>query len=258
MRRPVLFWANRKKTRFLILSGCDIIRFPTIINHKYYADRHDYRYRFDISPHADRRNVYFHKLSAIEDAIQDADWIFWLDDDAAFSQPDRRLEEVVPELLDDSVCAIFCSSPINPQGGWTFISSGNFFVRNSESGKELIRLAKETNLDEVKAWWDEKSLGMFTYGDQDAIVYQIKTNKKFEKSVKVLEYQRFNARPYHFTRANEYFIVHFTNLLGVTKSMQMKEFASTYGLNEFLVSEGVFSKYVSYAGAQRKMISTPH
>lgn len=85
------------------------------------------------------------------------------------------------------MCAIFCSSPVNPQGG-TFISSGNFFVRNSESGKELIRLAKETNLDEVKAWWGEKSLGMFTYGDQDATVYQIKTNKNFEKSVKVLEH----------------------------------------------------------------------
>lgn len=100
----------------LILSGADYLRFPTMFNQKAYADRHGYRYRFDISPYANRENLYFHKLDAISDALQDTDWLFWIDDDAAFTQLEKRFEDQVPELKDPSLCAIFCASPINPLG----------------------------------------------------------------------------------------------------------------------------------------------
>ena len=50
--------------KIMILSGSDHIRFPTMINQKAYADRHGYRYLFDIMPRVDRTSIYYHKLLA--------------------------------------------------------------------------------------------------------------------------------------------------------------------------------------------------
>ena len=239
--------------KILILSGADHLRFPTMLNQKAYAGKHGYRYRFDISPYARRENLYFHKLEAISDALQDTDWLFWIDDDAAFTQIEKRLEDQVPELENSSLCAIFCASPINPLGGWTTVSSGNFFVRNTETGRELIAQSKETRLDMVKEWWDADKLGMFTSGDQDALVFQIKTNALFANAVQIMEYERFNTRPYHFTRADEFFLVHF-NVPGVAKEKLIEQFAQQYGLNRFLLRNEAFVPYASYAAAQSRMI----
>lgn len=239
--------------RILILSGADRVRFPTMLNQKAYAEKHGYRYRFDISPYPNRKNVYYHKLDAISDALQDADWVFWIDDDAAFTQFENSLEEQVPELNDPNLSAIFCASPVNPQGGWTMLSSGNFFVKNSKPGCELIRQARLTELDVVKEWWDPDRLGMFTCGDQDALVFQIITNKLFASAVQILEYQRFNTRPYHFSHADEFFLVHF-NVPGIAKEVLVEQFAQRHGLTSFLLSEEEFKRFETYAVAQSRMI----
>lgn len=83
--------------------------------------------------------------------LQGADWIFWLDDDAGF----------LSRIVDSKrLCLNFWTTQYVRYsvrvlsilgGGETFISLGNFFVRNSDNEKELIRLAKATNLDEVEA-----------------------------------------------------------------------------------------------------------
>lgn len=239
--------------KILILSGTDRVRFTTMLNQKAYADKHSYRYRFDISPYANRQNAYFHKLDAIQEALQDTDWLFWIDDDAAFTQMNRRFEDQVPELNDPSLCAVFCASPINPMGGWTTISSGNFFIRNTDAGRQLIRAAKETELSQVQEWWDTETLGMYTSGDQDALLFQIKTNPLFAEKVKILEYERFNTRPYHFTHVDDFFLVHF-NSPGISKEELARQFAQQFKLNPFLLTEEAYAPYASYAGPQSIMI----
>jgi hypothetical protein len=238
-----------------ILSGSDCVRFPTMINQKAYADRHGYRYLFDITPRADRTSVYYHKLLAISDALPYTEWLFWIDDDAAFTQLEISFETLVPELKHDNLSAIFCASPVNPAGGWTLISSGNFFVRNDEAGRTLIDRALHTSLATIKPWWDEVELGMFTCGDQDALVYQIKTDRSTELRVAILEYERFNTRPYHFEHAAQYFLVHFTHRPETTKQDQMTKFCSNFNLTSHFLSEQELAPYAGYADAQKKLLS---
>lgn len=239
----------------LILSGSDHIRFPTMINQKAYADRHGYRYSFDITPRTNRRNKYYHKLHAIRDALPQADWLFWIDDDAAFTQMQVSLESQVPELGRNDLSAIFCVSPVNPNGGWTTVSSGNFFVRNDAAGQKLIEQAIQTDLETVRAWWNTDSLGMFTNGDQDALVYHIKTDDCIGSKVSILEYERFNTRPYHFDHAGQHFLVHFTHRPNLTKEGQMMEFCSNFGLTKFLLSEQDLEPYGGYVEAQDMLLS---
>ncbi len=59
--------------RLLILSGSDHLRFPTLLNHKRYAETNGYRYRFDMAPVRDMALPYFHKLQKIADALIDTD-----------------------------------------------------------------------------------------------------------------------------------------------------------------------------------------
>ena len=166
----------------------------------------------------------------------------------------RRLEDVVPELRDPEACAVFCASPVNPEGGWTYLSSGNFFLRNCPAGRRLIEAAQATPLDMVKAWWDPARLGMFTGGDQDALVYQVRTDPEFAQRVTILEFERFNTRPYHFERAGQHFLTHFTTQPAVSKSAQMAAFAARFGLNPFLVEDEVAARYDSYIEPLRRML----
>src|SRR5437868_2509449 len=48
--RRIAGWFSTRPMKILILSGADRLRFPTMLNHKIYADTHGYRYRFDLSP----------------------------------------------------------------------------------------------------------------------------------------------------------------------------------------------------------------
>lgn len=136
----------------MILSGTTLMRYPTMLNHRIYADRHGYRYRFDPVPYRNVWNLYFHKIAAIRDALQDCEWLFWLDDDAAFMQMDTPLEDLVPEMTqEEGPWAIFCKSPIN-RGAWTYLSSGNFLIRNCSESHALLEACMATDLNEVRAW----------------------------------------------------------------------------------------------------------
>lgn len=237
----------------LVLSGSDHVRFPTMINQRAYADRHGYRYQFDIAPRAGRTNLYNHKLSAIADALPLAEWLFWLDDDAAFTQLGVSFEARVPELAREDLSAIFCASPVNPQGGWTHLSSGNFFIRNDSVGRSLITKALKTDLSFVQTWWNSEQFGMYTHGDQDALVYQIETDQSIRQRTAILEYKRFNTRPYHFECLTDHFLVHFTNLLNTTKLDQMIAFSTRFGLTKHLLIDEDLAPYGSYGEVQLEM-----
>ena len=238
-----------RKNKFLILSGASKRQYPTLLNHRIYADLHGYRYRFDMTPHKGITNLYFHKLASILDAIDDCDWLFWLDDDAAFTQMAVSLESIVPELdqSPDSY-AIFCKSPIN-RGMWTYLSIGNFFLKNCARSRQLLTACIATDLAAVKEWWQADRYGMFTNGDQDALVYCLETQPHLKEGVLTLGYERFNTRPFHYEAGNsadQHFLVHFTHSPDKSKLAQMQEFATRFGLNEFLVTHDLSEPYASY------------
>jgi hypothetical protein len=241
--------------RFLILSGSTRLRYPTLLNHRVYADRHGYRYRFDISPRRNIANPFFHKLKAIADALQDCEWLFWIDDDAAFTQIDTAFETLMPELQQSpQPYSIFCNSPVN-RGMWTYLSSGNFFIHSCSGSRELIDACLRTNLEEVERWWNIDKYGLFTNGDQDTIVYQIESTPRFADGCLRVEYTRFNTRPFHFEHHQQHFLVHFTNVPDMSKREQMRVFAARFGLNEFLVSDEQAAPYAVYQSHIREMIA---
>lgn len=236
---------GNRRSRIMILSGTTLMRYPTMLNHRIYADRHGYRYRFDPVPYRDIWNLYFHKIAAIRDALQDCEWLFWLDDDAAFMQMDRSLEDVVPEMAQDQgPWGIFCKSPIN-RGAWTYLSSGNFLIRNCPEAHALLEACLATDLAEVRAWWNADVYGLYTHGDQDALVYHIETNPDLSAGCLILDYTRFNTRPFHFEEAGQHFLVHFTNHPERSKRDQMRDFAQHHGLTDFLVPDATLAPYAA-------------
>ena len=141
------------------LSGSDHLRSPTMTNHTAYANHHGYRYIFDIVPKSNRTNTYHHRLLSISEYLVVDDWLFWIDDDAAFTQLDRSFESLLPELARNDLSAVFCASPINPAGGWTYLSSG-IFCEKRWAWPSTLSSGTETSLSTVQPWWNQETLGM--------------------------------------------------------------------------------------------------
>src|SRR5262245_3084233 len=112
-----------------IVSGSSRPKFDSPANHHAYAVRHGYGYRFDLGPHPMVPRPPYFKLGAVAQALPSCDWLFWLDDDAFFTDLDRPLETIVG-ALDPHLLVAFCGAPVNPRGLTTFLNSGAFFIRS--------------------------------------------------------------------------------------------------------------------------------
>lgn len=225
MSTPKTERAANGSREFMILSGCTRLRFNSHINHAAYAARHGYGYRFDITPRP-LSSVFDHKIHSILDCPIDDRWWFWMDDDAFFTQFDTTLGELdVP--FDGDKLLIFPKSPINPAGGWTFLSSGNFFFRSTRETHEFFQRVLATDLAQVKAWWDEDRYGMFTNGDQDKIVWNLIEGDIMRGRFEIVRYETFNTRPYHFSSPTSCFLVHFA-VPGIPKEESIRQFQCAY------------------------------
>jgi len=168
-----------------VISGCTQVRFQSQKNHKMYCDRWGYEYIWDEKPR-EIKSPYDHKIHALLDLPVDDRWWFWVDDDAFFTQMDTPLESFF-ENFDKKAQLVFAKSPINPKGGWTYLSSANFFFRSSK-----------------------------------------KVHKFLEKRTKILPYDTFNFRPYHFEKSlDEHFLSHFA-VPGVAKVDSIEEFRARF------------------------------
>ena len=229
------------KPRIGIISYCDKVRTFATINHQFYADLHNYTYIYDIAP--TKNGVFKNKVEKILKFLDLFDWVFWIDDDAFFTQYKTPLETFLEEVSDTGHELIFCNSPVNPSGGWTHISSGNFFIKNTSKNKEWLRQVLKGDLRKIEKHWDEERNGLFTNGDQDIMVDLLQNNKLFNRSgyCKIVDYTKFNTRPYHVKKKpSEHFLVHFT---GNEKFQQSLDFAKSFGLSPALIPEKDFKKY---------------
>lgn len=216
-----------------IISYCDRLRTNAHVNHEVYARVHGYTYIFDIAPVSEppQHKKFFLKIEKIRKFLPLFDWVFWIDDDAFFMGRKTKLTSFIERFPDSTL--IFCASP-RVSDNWTWMSSGSMFIKNSPLGRQLIDAVMETDLQEVKSWWDADRFGMWTGGDQDAIVYQLMTNPLFQQEgfYARLEPREFNSRPWHFVNgAFENFLLHFT---GNDKGRQALEFARKWDLSDAL------------------------
>ncbi|MCX5967295.1 MAG: hypothetical protein NTV57_06565 [Cyanobacteria bacterium] len=191
-----------------VVSGSDKVRLESDINHINYCRRHGYSYFCDRSVHDSEKPSYFRKIKTLLSMDTSDSWLFWIDDDAYFTRPSQGLESFT-EGVGDDIFLIVCASPVNPQGKWTYLSSGQFFIRNTSSARCFLKDVYNSDLKKIGDWWNGERLGMFTNGDQDAIVYNL-FSSKLMSSIARLDYTCFNCRPYHYQdRLDEHFLVHF-------------------------------------------------
>ena len=231
---------------FLVLSGSSRVRTAASLNHAIYAARHGLRYVYDATP-VPVRLIYLHKIHAIRRHLPQTDWLFWLDDDAFFTDLGRGLRTFLP--ADPAVEMAFCASPVNPDGGWTWMSAGQLFVRNTPAMLALLDTVIATDIHAVRAWWDPEKLGQFTRGDQDAIVYQLQRDDSHGRARERRAWQAFNSRPYHYeSRLDEHFLCHFAVPGGKTKQELIAEFAARFGTTMALVDETELAPYRCSSG----------
>ncbi|RDK84806.1 putative nucleotide-diphospho-sugar transferase [Marinirhabdus gelatinilytica] len=172
-----------------ILSGrYPVTEFQSYINHKIYADHFGYSYVHCNWPTTTKNN-YLNKIVYILSIIDHYDYLVWIDDDAFFIDFKKDIMEYRPE--GDSFIS-FCKSP-NFKELKTVLSSGQFIVRVNDLSKLFFETVLKTEMDSVKNWWDE-SLGYFTNGDQDIMIYLLLEDKRFKNKVDLYDYKKFNSR----------------------------------------------------------------
>ena len=132
----------------MIVSGSSRVRTAAPLNHALYAAAIGVPYFFDVAPtRVDR--IYFHKLEVIRAYLPLAEWLFWIDDDAFFTDFRVDLRQFLADVGERDL--VFCKSPVNPRGGWTWMSSGQFFIRNTPQTLDLLDAVARTDLAAVKA-----------------------------------------------------------------------------------------------------------
>ena len=230
----------------LLLSAGTRIRTPACLNHRVYADRLGVEYLFDATP-GPVPTALDQKLAAVRRALPHHDWVFWLDDDAFVTD----LDVDIRAFADDDADLVLCRSPINPEGGWTFASFGQFLVRNTPAMHELLAAVATTDLDVVRAWWDPARYGIFTNTDQDALVYQLaRDDVPWAGRWRRLAWQSFNSRPYHYERRlDEHFVCHFVVPWEHSKLALVREFAARMRTTTALVEASLLEPYSAFISA---------
>lgn len=212
-------------------------RFGSPVNHQAYADFHGYNYIFSSNPEMDRRH-YFRKIENILRYLELFDWIYWIDDDAYFTDISKPLLNFIDN--DATQDLIICKSP-STKKLFTKFSSGQFFLRNTPRAKQFLLDALNVNMKDVEAMW-RPDLGYFSNGDQDAFVYLTETQEEYGPNfIDMRDHFEFNNRDFEFNaRLDEHFLVHFT---GKDKVQSKKDFCEKLSVNRFLLPDNILCKY---------------
>ncbi len=222
-----------------IISGrYPLTRFNSAINHKVYADRFGYTYIHCNWP-TQTKNPYFNKIEYLLAYIDLFDYLIWIDDDAFFYDFSKDIMQFAP--ADDTFLSI-CKSPSFKELK-TYLSSGQFIIKCNTLAKQFLNEVKAQNLNQIKKWW-EPSLGYFTRGDQDAIVYLLLMNPDYKDKFTLYDYKCFNSRFENLFEQDVHtpLILHFTGKPEIKWKTYLKTRKHT-GLHSSLVPETLLKKY---------------
>lgn len=223
-----------------VLSGSTHRRFNSNINHIAYSSFHQFDYIYYDTPHT-LSTPHDHKLHAILSVPEDNQWNFWLDDDAFFIDFSKSLRHLpcLSTETDPSSQLIFARSPVNPSGGWTYLSSGNFFFRSSPQVLDFFYRVLSTDQGQVADWRNHEMLGMYTNGDQDRITYQLFHRADIARLTALVPFPYFNTRPYHFRLPFQHLICHFA-VTDTPKAVAIRDFQRNFGYtDDSLVPSGM-------------------
>jgi galactosyl transferase GMA12/MNN10 family len=229
--------------RVCILSGCDHIRFPSYINHRIFAETRGAAYRWLLFETRAGDSPYFHKLRMVRDTLRDFEWVFWLDDDAYFTDFEWDIAAYVAREHSDLV---ICCGAMNG-GVWTYINSGAFFLRRSARSVAFLDAAISTDISTAREWWDPNICGKFTSGDQDLLTYLLLADARFTGDFcSRLTFPEFNSREYHYReRPQERRVLHLVppkrNRRG--KRATLERFAKRMGLPLYLVPPAIAARF---------------
>ncbi len=212
-------------------------RFNSHVNHAAYCHAHGYYYIDASQPGFDRRR-FFRKIEVISQYLDLFDWLFWIDDDAYFTDFSKPLHGFL-EMLDAEQMLI-CKSP-STKKIFTKFSSGQFFLKNSPDAKEFLHLAGMVDLEFVKTKFWHEGLGFFSNGDQDAFVYLTETHPLFKSGfIKIVDHNCFNNRDFEFQQQpEEHFLVHFT---GKEKIQAKHDFCARLGIGKYIVPDHIAAR----------------
>ena len=223
----------RRPNRLVVVSGFyPGRRFASIVNHQAYCARFGYTY-VDASSPGRIAKGYFRKIEMLQLHLNRGDWLFWLDDDAYFTDFASPLEAFIASADDEGM--VVCKSP-STKSLFTKFSAGQFFLKNRLSSHRFLEAAMHVDLQHVRrAFWETRH-GFFTNGDQDAFVYLSETHPEFSRGfVRILDHNAFNNRDFEYAASpSEHFLVHFT---GREKVASKAQFCARLHVNRFLTPD---------------------
>lgn len=181
-----------------IVSGCTQLRYASYLGHQLYARRHGLGYHMELAPFDGVRG-YWHKVASLKAHLSKHDWVVWFDDDAFITDLESAfLEETIATAEKEDkwlVISPSCSDELN--GAWAAYNTGVFALRNGREAHALLRVMTDAPMAKIQSWWDADRLGMFTEGDQDALVWFMETGGH-QDSIHWADPLRWNARPWHY------------------------------------------------------------
>lgn len=213
-------------------------KFDSYINHKIYADTFNYSYIHCNWP-TKKNNRYLNKIQYILQYIDAYDYIVWLDDDAFFFDFTKDIMQYAPQ---GNHFISICKSP-DFKTLKTFFNSGDFIVKSNSLSKKFFTDVSNGNLNLVKRWWTDE-LGFFSNGDQDIMIYLLKTNAEYKDGYCLYNYKAFNSRYENLFKEDTHkpLILHFTGKPEV-KMANYKKVQNKYNLHSSLVPKEFLSKY---------------
>lgn len=219
-----------------IVSGCTELRYASYVGHQLYARRHGLDYHPELTAF-DGVSGYWHKVAALRAHLAQHEWVVWFDDDAFITDLGSTFltDEIAAAEAEGSwlVIAPSCDDELN--GAWAAYNTGVFALRRTPEAESLLESMAHAPMAEIEAWWDADRLGMFTRGDQDALVWFMETNA-LSGSIRWVDPLRWNARPWHFSVGlDDAPVCHFPG--HPDKTLAITSFARRMGTDETLVRE---------------------
>jgi hypothetical protein len=225
-----------------IASGTTRLRLPSPGNHKVYAEIHGTDYRLECGPIASMKDpMRYFKLTCMLRILPRYDWVFWLDDDAFFTNFAFDIRDVIRSAPSTAFLLMADGRVQPPSGDFTVVNAGVVLMKNCPEALAFLQrcVDVQSHLSVLTGWWDPVKHGMYTHGDQDAWVYQI-LNTLDPSQYVIVPHRQLNARQYHYgDRLDEHFICHFPGVSG--KLGALRKFADRFGVGPALVPGAVLT-----------------
>ncbi|MFZ5669667.1 MAG: hypothetical protein ACOY4K_09235 [Pseudomonadota bacterium] len=232
-----------------IVSGGYPTRYRSHINHDLYARIHGLPFYLDSTRYEGLQTPHFHKIRAVLRVLDRHDWVLWMDDDGFFMDFEQDVRRFVGDVPDE-VFFVACRSPVNPQGDWTFLSAGTFFIRNCAEGVRFLDEAFRTPKAVVNAQWRPETFGRLTPGEQAHLIHVLHRDGLLSRVI-LHDWPAFNARPYHWTPGappDLHPVVHFPGVVG-DRAQAIAAFGARFGMDDSLSPPALLDRYGAAAEA---------